>query len=113
MDGLAFNDAMVEIIRLALTVALAMLGSFVLGASVMWSLEARRRDRQPLWLVIARNLMLTILSGLVFFGPDVRGGVIEITREVWIGLGIFSTSASVLAFVLELRQRRSGGGETT
>ena len=102
----------VELPRLWLTVALLAVVAFVFAAGVMWRLRSTARDQQPLWLILGRQLMLTIMAALVFFGPEVRGGVIELTREVWIGLGIVAVGASVLALVLELRQRRSGGGET-
>ena len=107
-----------EIWELSGLVLMLMLISFALGASIMWSLEGRSRRQQPLWLVVIRSATLIGLTSWVFFRPG-RGDTTPIIDPGWMtALGIFAVAASILAFGIELRQRRqhraaegSGGRE--
>jgi hypothetical protein len=98
-----------------LLIGLLMLVAFVLGASIMWSLEGRDRRAQPLWLVITRYLMMLGLTTWTFFGPlrDGRDAIMD--PAIGTVLGILAAAATVLAFGLELRARygrnaRAGSG---
>ena len=89
----------------AILLATLTLVSFVLGASIMWSLEARDRRLQPVWLVVARHLTFIVIGVGIFFRTprtDVR-----LFDPAWMSaLGVVSIILTVVAFVVELRQRR-------
>jgi hypothetical protein len=91
----------------ALLVAMLVLTSFVLGASVMWSLESKRPRRQPMWLTVARHLMMIGWAATVFFGRGLPSGFYFIDQRWMALLGVFAVAASVLAFFLEIRYRRT------
>jgi hypothetical protein len=96
----------VDLVELTLLVGLLMLVSFVLGASVMWSLEGRERRFQPLWLMIVRNITMIWLGAWIFFRPG-RGDTSAIVDPgIMVALGVFAVGASVLAFGLEVRHYR-------
>ncbi len=91
----------------ALLVAMLVLSSFVLGASVMWSLESKRPRWQPMWLTAARHLMMIGWLATLFFGRGIPSGFYFIDQTWMTLLGVFAVGASVLAFFLEIRQRRT------
>jgi hypothetical protein len=88
-----------------------MLISFVLGASVMWSLESKRPRRQPLWLIIAGQVAFIGIGTFTFVTNEPPRGVITIDPVLWTAMGIFVVAGGVLAMDLQLRQIWSGRAE--
>ena len=93
-----------ELIDFLILVATLTLAGFLLGASIMWTLEARDRRLQPLWLVVARYLTFMVIAvGILFRAArtDVR-----LFDPAWMSaIGVISIILTVVAFVAELRQR--------
>lgn len=96
-----------DLLFAALVVAMLVLSSFVLGASVMWTLESKAPRWPPVWLMIARHVVTIGWVATVFFGRGAPAGFYFIGPEWMTALGVFAIGASVLAFVLEIRYRRT------
>lgn len=107
------------LVDLSFLVATLMLISFVLGASVMWSLESKAPRAQPMWLVVARHLAMVGIVATVFFRPGATEGQTIIDPSWTTALGIVAVVLASVAFAAEVRQRlvqrdaQSLGGDET
>jgi len=95
----------VTLLDIGLLFVALMLISFMLGATVMWSLEGRDRRMPPLWLVIVRHVSQIALVAYLVISSDPPTGVVTIDPLWWNLLEGFLVVATIAIIPLEIRQQ--------
>jgi hypothetical protein len=95
----------VTLLDVGLLFVALLLISFTLGATVMWSLEARDRRQPPLWLVVTRNVSQISLVAYLVISGDPPTGIVTIDPFWWSLLEAFMVVTTLVIFPLEIRQR--------